>query len=91
MTRRVVIYPDRLGLHALRCVEPCQPGGWCMDMAPQNAGRFSGNEPVRPGCYLGAASSPDLAARMAERWGYSVVEVASSSAASPRNSAAMSA
>lgn len=74
--RRVVIYADRLGLYALRCVEPCQPGGWCMEGAI---------------CYLGAASSPELAARMAERWGY-VVEAASSSAPASRcSSAAISA
>ena len=75
MSRRVAISPDRLGQFALRCVEPCQPGGWCMEGGI---------------CYLGAASSPDLAARMAERWGYSVAHADFNTSASSRSIAAIS-
>jgi hypothetical protein len=90
MSRRVVIYPDQHGLFALRCVEPCSAVGWCMDMAPDNAGEWGSRVPAVPGCYLGAASSPDLAARMAERWGYSVAVADFNTSASSRSIAAIS-
>jgi hypothetical protein len=61
---RVVIARDTCSpLYVLRCVRPCQDGGWCMFHPVQQA----------PLCWLGSGLTEASARAQAARWNYEVV------------------